>query len=173
MPVRSEFLHTAHLVLSPFSPDDAERAMDMLTDQAIGRTYMLPEFPCREASRPLFERLFRLSQNRDRFIYSIRLQDELIGWINETENTFPVIEVGYVVHPSFQNQGYATEALQAAIHELFGMGYTRIRAGFFAGNTPSQRVMEKSGMQPTGETVEIPYRNALHTCILFEIQKPS
>ena len=71
MPVRSEFLHTAHLVLSPFSPDDAERAMDMLTDQAIGRTYMLPEFPCREASRPLFERLFCLSQHRDRFIYSI------------------------------------------------------------------------------------------------------
>ena len=173
MPVKSESLRTARLEMKALCPEDADRAMDMLTHPDISKTYMLPEFSCREESRNLFERLMRLSLKEDCFLYGIYLHGEMIGWINETENAFPFIEVGYVIHPSFQNPGYATEALQAAIHELFGMGYTRIRAGFFAGNTPSQRVMEKSGMQPTGETVEIPYRNALHTCILFEIQKPS
>lgn len=173
LPVKSEFLRTARLEMKAMCPEDADRAMDLLTHPDISKTYMLPEFSCREESRNLFERLMRLSLKEDCFLYGIYLHGELIGWINETENTFPSIEVGYVIHPAFQNRGYATEALQASIAELFRMGYACIRAGFFSGNTPSRRVMEKSGMHPNGESVEITYRNSIQTCILFEIQKPA
>lgn len=169
MPPKSSCLHTNRLILKAIGPEDADQVMDILFHPSVGKTYMLPHVSCREETRPVFERIMQLSCREDRFVYGIYLQDSLIGWINETEVKWPEIEVGYVIHPSCQNQGYATEALQCAIAELFRIGFTRVRAGFFSENLPSRRVMEKSGMHPTGETVEIPYRGELHTCVLYEI----
>ncbi len=145
--------------------------MDILFHPDVGQTYMLPDFSEREKTRTLFERIMHLSLQNDRFVYGIYFQGILIGWINETEVSWPVVEVGYVIHPSFQNHGYATEALKCAIGELFRMGCTCVRAGYFSENPASGRVMEKSGMHRTGKTEEITYREKVHVCILCEIHK--
>jgi len=75
-----------------------------------------------------------------------------------------------VIHPDYQNRGFATEALTASIQELFRLGYSRVRAGYFAENPASGRVMEKSGMHPISKMDTIEYRGNVHRCLYYEIE---
>ena len=113
----------------------------------------------------------QLSILEDRFVYGIFLDNKLIGLINEVERKNLQVEVGYVIHPTYKNKGYATEALTASIEELFKIGYTCIKAGAFEENEASMRVMSKSGMAKTDEREQIEYRGKLHNCIYYEIHK--
>jgi len=59
-----------------------------------------------------------------------------------------VIKVGYTSAPIYQGRGYATEAVRALVDYLFGtMEADVVRAYADAENTPSIRVMEKTGMR--------------------------
>lgn len=163
------YLKTDRLELHPFENKDLEKALAIFYDEDIKRTYMLPDFPAKENAIALFERLQRLSENVNRFVYGIYLNTTLIGFINDVEITDTSIEVGYVIHPDHQNQGYMTEALIACIEELFRIGYTTIKAGYFEENLASGRVMEKSGMHKVEHTDTIEYRGTTHLCINYEI----
>jgi [ribosomal protein S5]-alanine N-acetyltransferase len=60
-------------------------------------------------------------------------------------------ELGYWIGVPYWNQGFATEAASAVI--AFGFEVLRlnkIHASYFAGNTASQRVLEKIGMRHEG-----------------------
>ena len=62
-----------------------------------------------------------------------------------------VYETGYWVAPRYARQGMATEAANAAIRYAFG--HLRARAisiGYFEGNEPSRRIVEKLGFQKLG-----------------------
>lgn len=60
-------------------------------------------------------------------------------------------EIGYVLHPEYWGQGYATEAVERVVRFGFDtLGLHRIEARFIEGNTASLRVMEKVGMQFEG-----------------------
>jgi len=51
----------------------------------------------------------------------------------------------------YAGQGMATEAANAAIRYAFGhLGAKAIRIGYFDGNEPSRRIVEKLGFQKTG-----------------------
>jgi RimJ/RimL family protein N-acetyltransferase len=64
------------------------------------------------------------------------------------------IELGYGVHPSYRNRGYATEASQALIGwALSQPSVERVLAKCDPGNPPSIRVLEKAGMTRRGEDV--------------------
>lgn len=64
-------------------------------------------------------------------------------------------ELGWVFDPGFGGQGYATEAVSAAIDLCFGpLGLRRIEAGAFAANEPSWRLMERVGMRREGYFVK-------------------
>lgn len=53
-------------------------------------------------------------------------------------------ELGWMFHPAYGKQGHATEAVRATIGLCFStLGLRRIRAGCFADNTPSWRLMER------------------------------
>jgi RimJ/RimL family protein N-acetyltransferase len=161
-------LKTERLVLHSFSDSDIDYALSIFYNDEIKKTYMLPDFPSRENAVALFERLERLSMNPARFVYGIYLDEPLIGFINDVEIADQTIEVGYVIHPNYQNHGYMTEALIACIEELFRIGYTTVKAGYFEENPASGRVMEKSGMHKVAYTDTIEYRDKTHTCIYYE-----
>ena len=74
-------------------------------------------------------------------------------------------EIGYGILEEYRGQGYASEALEAAIEELFRMGFEFVKAGYFAENPASRRVMEKCGMHPLPEEAVIPYRGIDHRCL--------
>lgn len=63
-------------------------------------------------------------------------------------NEQDVYETGYWVAPKYAGRGMATEATNAAIRYAFGhLGAKAISIGYFDGNEPSRRIVEKLGFQ--------------------------
>ena len=65
------------------------------------------------------------------------------------------VEIGYGIMDAYQGQGYATEAVAAAVNRaLTQPGVTRVEAETEPDNRASQRVLEKCGFVPTGAVGE-------------------
>lgn len=166
-----EKLKTSRLMLRRFLESDRMQMIRILRNEEISKTFMLPVLADDEAAGTLFDRIFINSQSDAHYERAVCLEDRVIGFVNDVEIKDGTIELGYVIHPDYQGRGYATEALTAAIWELFRLGYSTVRAGYFAENTASGRVMEKSGMHPIPQVDTIEYRGMHHQCLYYEIKK--
>jgi len=153
--------------LNVISDAQQETMLELLTSEQIRQTYMLPDFESREAAIPLFRRLCALSREEGRFVRGIYADGTLVGFLNDVEITGRTMELGYVIHPSHWNKGYATAALKLATDQLLAAGYQEVIAGAFEENTASLRVMEKVGMTRMEKTDEIEYRGRVHRCIYY------
>lgn len=162
---------TERLQIKPMDIADKEAVMDLLTNEIVSNTYMLPVYKCREEAEPLFLRLVELSKADDRFVAGIYLDGNFIGMMNDVERKDKQIEMGYAYLPAYYNRGYATEAFGGVIDYLFAQGFETVVAGAFSGNAASLRVMEKCGMTRQTYTDEIEYRGVTHTCIYYAITK--
>lgn len=157
--------------LRTFLPEDKEQILDTLTDKSVAKTYMLPDFASRNEATALFDRLAALSQDDGRYVRCIDAGGKAIGFLNDVEINSGKIELGYVIHPSFQGQGYMAEALTIAIKELLAEKFSTVLCGAFEENTASVRVMERCGMQRLAETESIEYRGKTHTCVYYAANK--
>lgn len=164
-------IKTSRLILKSITIDDEKEMTEYLTDSMISLTYMLPDYKSDDEVLKLFNRFIELSINPKRFVYGIYLDDVLIGFVNDVANLAGEIELGYVIGPKYQNQGFATEVLKVLIAELFKMGYNKITTGAFEYNTASIRVMEKSGMRKVDFEEDIFYKGLNHHCVYYEIKK--
>lgn len=162
---------TKRLQVRPICADDREAVLDLLTNEIVAKTYMLPEYKCREEAEPLFQRLVQLSREKGRYVAGVYLDAQFIGMMNETEIKDKQIEMGYAFLPAYYNQGFATEAFRGAIDYLLAHGFETVVAGAFSENTASLRVMEKCGMGKRKYTDEIEYRGIHHTCIYYAAQR--
>jgi len=162
---------TQRLEIRPITPEDREAVLDLLMDETVGKTYMLPEYRDRQNAVPLFERLVLLSADESRYVAGVYLKGQFIGMMNETEIKGSSIEMGYAYLPAFYNRGYATEAFAGAIAYLFRCGFQTVVAGAFADNAASLRVMEKCGMTKQDYTDTVDYRGTAHTCIYYAIHQ--
>lgn len=158
---------TERLHLRSMIPENAVTLASILKEYTVKATYMVPDLDDAAANR-LALRIIALSHEPDRYVRGIYRKDQLIGFLNDVEIQEGSIELGWVISPAERNNGYATEAVEAAINDLFRKGYQRIVAGAFAENKASIRVMEKVGMQPVAKTEEIEYRGQTHKCVYFE-----
>ena len=168
---KTPILQTPRLTLRPFAPTDVDNAIAIFQSDKVKATYMLPDFPTHEDAVKLFDRLMTLSNGSEHLVLGIALDNSLIGFLNDTGAENGMIEVGYALHPDYWNRGYATEALTAVIEELFRLGFSTVRAGFFEENPASGRVMEKSGMHRIDYSDSIDYRGQTHRCIYYEINR--
>ena len=164
-------IQTERLILKPVTEADQDAALDLLTNDLVKKTYMLPDFERREDAIPLFRRLVDLSNGTTRYLRGIYLQDHLIGYLNEVEKEEKSMEVGYLIHPDCHGKGYMTEALVAFIEDLFSLGLEEVIAGAFEGNAASERVMIKSGMKKMDRYDTVEYRNETHPCFYYHITK--
>ena len=155
--------------LRSFIPEDRERILDILTNDRVNRTYMLPDYEKREDALPLFQRLTELSHHPGRFVRCITREEDAIGFLNDVEIKDGRIELGYVIHPDYHNRGYMTCALKTAIQELLESGYVCVICGAFEENRASRRVMEKCGMEKSEQTDEIDYRGKTHRCVYYRV----
>lgn len=160
---------TERLEIKPISLKDKEAVLDLLTNETVSKTYMLPEYKAREDAEPLFLRLVQLSQDVSRYVAGVYLDGAFIGMMNETEIKGSRIEMGYAYLPAYYNRGYATEAFRGAVSYLHTHGFTTVLAGAFSENAASLRVMEKCGMVKQDYTDEIEYRGKTHTCVYYAI----
>ena len=171
MKKKSEKLQTKRLTLRAFKECDRQQVLDIFFDEDIKKTYMIPDFESKLQAQALFEKLMNFSLSDEHFVYGICLDNVLIGFINDCETKDNTIEIGFVIAKAYHNQGFATEAVSAAINELFKMGFHKVKAGFFEENMASCRVMQKCGMHKTDLTEDIEYRGVLHHCIYYGIDK--
>lgn len=163
-------IKTYRLVLKTLAEEDKDSFFRMAKDERIKETYMMPELADPDEEFAFFNRIKALCFDENHFVYGIYLNGELIGFINDCGIEGTGIELGYFIVPERQNMGFATEALSAAISELFSMGFDCIRAGYFEENAASRRVMEKCGMTPVDTESFITYRGRDHKCLFCEIR---
>ena len=161
----NSILRTPRLTLHPYTEVDREQVLSIVCHEAVKPTFMVPDFDSREQADAFFDRLLSIVARGDRFIYGIYLEETLIGFLNDVGIQDGAVEIGYVIHPDHWGQGFATEAVRAAIDELFRLGCPKVIAGFFAGNTASRRVMEKCGMVKIPLEEDIEYRGKTHRCL--------
>lgn len=163
-------IQTQRLILHVISEKDTEQLVQLLTNNEITKTFMVPDFKTTEQVTALAETLISFSQIEDveHLASGIYADDRLIGFINDCGMENDTIEIGYVIHPDYQGKGYATEAVHMMIKELLKMGFRKVKAGYFEENEASRRVMEKCGMKQLSYTDEIEYRGITHKCLYYE-----
>jgi len=75
------------------------------------------------------------------------------GFMGKRPENGEPIELGYGVHPEFRNRGYATEATRVLVEWALSQPLVeRVIAKCDPGNTPSVRVLEKTGMTLLGHS---------------------
>lgn len=163
-------LETPRLVLRPISLEDLWQLSRILTNDIVKKTYMLPDLSA-DAALELARKIALLSADSSRYVRGVYLGDTLIGCLNDVEIKDGSIELGWAFHPDHYGHGFATEAVKAAITDLFHIGYSSVVAGAFAQNTASLRVMQKCGMQLQELTEDIAYRGKTHKCIYYAIRR--
>lgn len=146
---------------------DGEAMADLLMHKAIRNTFMVPDYQSRQEALRAFAGLYERSEGDILYIRAICRQDRLIGFVLEAGYEADTLEIGYVIHPDHQGHGYATQGVKLALSELAESGIVRVKAGFFEGNHPSRRVMEKCGMTPTGETKTFCHQEQMQRCIYY------
>ncbi len=164
-------IKTERLVLQPIGQAALADLVELLTDDTVKQTYLVPDFQTMQDAWNMAQRIRALSQDAGRYVSGIYLDGQFIGLLNETEVSGGTIEVGYALLPRFYNRGYCTEALQGAIQYLFAHGFTEVKAGAFEDHHASIRVMEKNGMTPMTCWDEVDYRGKTHRCVYYAVQK--
>ena len=164
-------IKTHRLVLKEITENDFSSLFDLLTNEEVKKTYLVPDFKDREDFSKMFNHLKNSSQKSDSRTFGVFLNEDLIGLFHEVAVTGSSIEVGYAIHPHYQNQGYATEALKAGIHHFFEKGFSEVYAGAFKINTASLKVMEKAGMRKTNMKASVDYCGKNYPCIYYSIKK--
>ena len=165
------YFETERLTVRPFFDGDREKMLEMLYDESIKKTYMIPDFADGEAAERMFQAFVRLSAAKDRYVGAICLEGGIIGFMNDTEIDGESIEMGYVISPKYQNRGYCTEAFSGCIGYLFEKGFSRVICGAFDENRASIRVMQKCGMALLPKTDLIEYRGKKYNCVYYSKEK--
>jgi len=160
---------TERLVLKPYDDNDEGRMVELLTNETIKETFMIPDFDSSEEAVSMFKKLQQYSCSDEHYELGIYKQNVLIGFVNDVSIESDSIEIGYVIHPDFHNNGYATEMLSSVIEDLFQRGFYAVIASAFETNAASCRIMEKCGMKRIEKEIDVFYHNKQQHCIYYSI----
>ena len=155
----------------PLSETDMTAVKELFANEDVKKTYMVPDFADENAFLKTFSHLQKLSCDENGHTAGIFLGEDLIGLFHKVEIIGDRVEVGYAIHPSYWNQGYATEALEAGIAYFFEKGFSEVYAGAFKSNRASTRVMEKAGMRKTNMKASVDYRGKTYPCVYYSVKR--
>lgn len=144
-------LITPRLIIRDPVLTDAEAIFDYAKHAQVAQyTTWLPHSSVEVTNKLLSATIAKNSKDSGDFVLELRTSGEVIGMF-ALRNKGDHFELGYVVNPRFQGQGFATEALQAAIAYLHStQPQIPIKAFCDTENIASQRVMEKAGLVRQG-----------------------
>ena len=120
-------LQTERFVIRPYSDADQARMIELLTDESIKETFIIPDYTTLAEAATMSEKLKCFSYTDEHYEKGIYADSKLRGFVNDVGVKGVSIEIGYVIHPGYQNNGFATEALSAVIDDLFRKGYWEVR----------------------------------------------
>ena len=164
-------IQTKRLILKEISENDFSSLFDLLTNEEVKKTYLLPDFEDENAFLKMFSHLKKLSLDENGHTAGVFLGEKLIGLFHKVEVHGNRVEVGYAIHPHHKNQAYAPEVLQAGIAYFFDKGFFEVYAGAFKTNLASLKVMEKAGMRKTNMKASVDYRGETHPCVYYSIKR--
>jgi RimJ/RimL family protein N-acetyltransferase len=172
MQFMEEFMITTErLVIKPYSDEDQEDMVLLLMNEKVKESYVIPDFNTRDEAISMFKKIQKLSYSEDHYEFGVYKNNQLIGWVNDVYKDTVKIELGYVIHPDYHNNGYATEVLKAVIEDIFSRGFNEIITGAFETNKPSIRVMEKCGMKRIDQEEDMVYQGKLQHCVYYAIKR--
>ena len=155
------------VTLRPVMESDRDMYINLLRNEIVGRTYMVPDGMNNEMAQRLFVRLLDISSDKNRYARIVCADGIPIGVVHDVGIKGASVELGWVVLPTYHNKGYCTLAVKLAMEELCQLGYAEVTAGAFEDNTPSLRVMQKNGMSGNGICESISYRGTEHRCVYY------
>lgn len=145
---------TARLTLRPFNRGDVDAVYSYRSRPDVSE-YLFDEpmnhHECAEAVRTRAGQIAFTGEG-DKILLAVERNDDarLIGevsliWRSVADQQ---AEIGYILHPDAQRQGYATEAARALLRFAFGpVGVHRVYARCDGRNLASARVMQRLGMR--------------------------
>lgn len=146
-------LDTERLRLRPFTRGDVDAVYAYRSREDVAR-FLYDEPMSREACAEAIQ--IRIGQTAwteegDKILLAVerRSDQAMIGEVvlvlRSVEDR--QAELGYIFHPEYYGQGYATEAARALLGLAFSAGIHRTMARCHAQNRASRRVMERLGMR--------------------------
>lgn len=94
-------IQTQRLVIGPYTDSDRDSMIELLTNEQIRETFMLPDFHTIEEATDMFRKLKYLSYSDQHYERGIYRAGELIGFVNDVDIGDGYIEIGYVIHPIY------------------------------------------------------------------------
>ena len=150
-------LRTARLLLRSFELEDISALVRLAGAREIAATTVQIPHPYTENDARTF--LAKMGEDFQAGLYvtfaiSLPAGRELCGAVGlHISDAHQHAELGYWIGVPFWGKGYATEAARADVEFGFrNLRLRRIYAHHFAGNTASQRVLEKIGMIHEGRS---------------------
>lgn len=146
---------TDRLVLRAYRPDDVEALLAYYADAEVARYLLEEPWTPEDAQAQVAKRLLRTGIDEPGSALSLVVEHDgvLVGdvvlWT--TGDTVSRGEIGWVFHPQYTGQGFATEAVRAVLGLAFDYyGMHRVVAQLDARNERSARLCERVGMTREG-----------------------
>ncbi|MEM6373758.1 MAG: GNAT family N-acetyltransferase [Pseudomonadota bacterium] len=134
---------TGRLVLRHYLPSDADTVARLVGDYAVSQWLTSAPHPYSRDDALAF---FEAFADSDR-VCAVTRAGEVIGCVSI------LADLGYWYGAPFWGQGFATEAATALGDLHFADSDTDLESGYLDGNASSQRVLEKLGFVPNGQSI--------------------
>lgn len=150
-------IETPRLRLRAPTPADAAHLASLLSESDVPRMMSaMPSPYTLQAAHDFIERASTQDRGVRNNFFIEHPEHGMVGGIGLfTEEGLP--EMGYWIGQPYRRQGFATEAVQAAlVWASTACGRHFVKAGHFVDNTASAAVLHKAGFLYTGEVVMRP-----------------
>lgn len=151
-----EQIETSRLILREWRFSDLLPFAEMNADPEVMRYF--PNTLTKEASDNFAHRIIAEMNEKEYGLFAVELKStrEFIGYVGLHEIAFDAgfkgeIEMGWRLAKNYGNNGYATEAAKAVLEYAKSIGLKNLYSFTATVNMPSERVMEKIGMEKIGE----------------------
>lgn len=150
------YIETERLVLRSWRPEDLPVFIAMNKDERVMRYF--PATLSDDETVAFYNRIQDEFSEKGWGLYAVERKSvgDFIGFVGPHEIGFeadfaPGVEIGWRLAADYHNQGYATEAAMAVFKLAKDAGIGRLYSFTAKLNGPSERVMQKIGMQKAGE----------------------
>ena len=149
------YAETERLIIRSWKADDLPEFAAMNKDRLVMKYF--PATLTDDETVAFYNRIQKEFEQNGWGLYAIELKGSgrFIGYVGLHEIGFeadftPGIEIGWRLAADYHNQGYATEAAKEVIRIAASYGVKKLYSFTAEINKPSERVMQKIGMEKVG-----------------------
>lgn len=147
-------LQTERLVVRNFTPDDWPALQTVIVAYQVSDSAQY-EDPWPTSDEKVQGIASWFASGDDYLAVCLKEEGTLLGMVainRRTDQEAPVYNLGYVFHPGYAGQGYATESCRAAMGYLFDeLGAEGILTGTHPDNKPSVALLKRLGLHAVGD----------------------